>query len=95
MTSYNTTNIIAMHVGQFIRLRDYCLNTTIFKFAYGEFQPCVLADPDPNSNYAIFQSIMGRLNTLFGHSVYVEGNFICYDINRKSPQTKSVSWVDM
>ena len=95
MTSYHTTNLIAMHVGQFIRLRDYCINTTIFRFAYGEFQPCFTPDNDPNSDYAIFQAIIGRLETMYKHRVFVEGSFICYDNQRIPPVTKSVSWVDM
>ena len=96
MTSYDTICIIAMHVGTFTRLRDYCLNTTIFKFAYGEIQPCVQPDTDPNSNYTIFQAIMGRLDTMYKHQVYVEGNFICYDHNRAQPNPQNVvSWVDM
>lgn len=95
MTSYYTTNIIAMHVGQFMRLRDYCITTGLFKFGYGELKPNWTMNNDPNSDYSIFQSVMGRLKTQYGHHVYVNGDFICYD-NRRIAETNSIrAWVDM
>lgn len=95
MSSYNTVNVIAMHVEQFMRLRDYCITTGLLKFGYGEITPCYTTSTDPNSDYTIFQSIIGRLKMQYGHFVYIDGDMICYDQRRTADNVKTVSWVDM
>ena len=90
MTCYETINTIAFHVEQFMKLHDYCLSLNITTFGYG--LPTQDANNDPNSAFAIYRAVVGRLHTLYGNHITTTNGMICFT---QTPIITTKGWVDM
>jgi len=66
----STANVekVSYCVGQFTKLREYCIVNGIIKFGYGNISMGDVSQ-DLNSDYMIFMTVVGRLRDIYGKNI--------------------------